>query len=488
MLLHTELNDQVSKLMRRVAVSAVVCCLLFAVAARYSDNFVPMASAVGEERSLSFYNIHTEETISVTFKSYGRYIPSAMVELNWIMRDWRLDEETQMDPEVFDLIWSLSVELGVSEPIHVISGFRSQATNDALRQAGRRVARRSMHIQGQAIDLYFPGVPVEDLRNSALVREVGGVGYYPRSGQNGFVHVDTGNVRHWPRIGEQQLARIFSEHRERRDNATETQSGPIQLAGNTASAPSPETQTFPLPADKPVLMASADTTPETAPAIAEPIVIAGNQSETVNDADQPGTQQLPAPVQASAASFDVASLSPDEPDATQDNGQRNLMFFPLAILRPDEQATSGMVRMASYQPGADGTFQEVVIMRGSVDDLTEEEQAVLASFEASAREEREFTSNDIQRLASQIVVQSSKGSLQMSEHGQGPAIANGRGGRLDAPETIIDLIRGTEELVVPAIEAEEPPATLRLGLEDTVGAPGDVDGEQPISVLAGTLQ
>ena len=174
-----------------------------------------VSSADAEERELSFYNIHTKETLTVVYKRDGKYIPEGMKKLNHMMRDWRRDEPTKMDPELIDLVWSIYNELGSQKPIHLISGYRSRKTNEALRRRGGGQARRSLHTLGKAADIHFPDVPVKILRNSALIRERGGVGYYPKSGIP-FVHVDTGRVRHWPRLPKLELAALFpngSKHR-----------------------------------------------------------------------------------------------------------------------------------------------------------------------------------------------------------------------------------------------------------------------------------
>ena len=166
------------------------------------------ANASGETRTLSIYNIHTEENLTVTFKKDGRYVPEALTQLNHFMRDWRRDEERVMDPELIDLIWTLHQQLGSNEPVKLICGYRSSATNESLRRHGGGQAKRSQHILGKAADIVFPDVTVKTLRNSALVQEWGGVGYYPTSGVP-FVHVDTGRVRMWPRIPRLELASLF---------------------------------------------------------------------------------------------------------------------------------------------------------------------------------------------------------------------------------------------------------------------------------------
>ncbi len=167
-----------------------------------------IAPSSAEERTIAMYNIHTQETISVTFKKDGHYIPEGLQKLNHFMRDWRRDMETKMDPALIDLIWELHEELGSKEPVHLICGYRSAGTNEMLRKTVGGQARNSRHITGQAADLTFPDVPLKQLRYSALVREKGGVGFYPASGLP-FVHVDTGNVRHWPRMPRTELAVLF---------------------------------------------------------------------------------------------------------------------------------------------------------------------------------------------------------------------------------------------------------------------------------------
>jgi uncharacterized protein YcbK (DUF882 family) len=172
------------------------------------------AIAAGETRTLHLYAINTKERLSVTYKVNGRYVPSAMAKINHLLRDWRRNKSTRMDPKTIDLMWELHADLGSKQPIHIICGYRSAGTNAFLKRIGRGVARKSQHIKGKAIDLYFPDVSTERIRNSALVRMVGGVGYYRRGGgPKGFVHIDSGNVRHWPRLAPSKLARIFKDYR-----------------------------------------------------------------------------------------------------------------------------------------------------------------------------------------------------------------------------------------------------------------------------------
>jgi uncharacterized protein YcbK (DUF882 family) len=226
-----------------------VAVLLVAVA------LVSPAAAAAKTRTLSLYFVHTKESLTVTYRKNGRYIPSAMKKLNHFLRDWRHDKATRMSPKTIDLMWELHADLGSRQPIHIISGYRSPKTNAMLRRIGRKVARRSRHMTGQAIDLYFPDVPTSRLRNSALVRKSGGVGYYPRSGVKGFVHIDSGSVRHWPRISKTRMAKIFRDYRSTvgaRHNRKGTPAVMVASSGPTSITPKQ------LPRTRSVVVAKAD--------------------------------------------------------------------------------------------------------------------------------------------------------------------------------------------------------------------------------------
>ncbi len=166
-------------------------------------------TAAGEgARVIAFKHIHTSETLSVVYKKDGKYVPEALEKINWIMRDWRKNQTQKMDPATIDLLWEMHTELGSAEPMQIICGYRSTETNEMLRRTVGGQASQSQHISGKAIDVTFPDVPLKKMRYAALVRERGGVGYYPTSGIP-FVHVDTASVRHWPRLPRYELALLF---------------------------------------------------------------------------------------------------------------------------------------------------------------------------------------------------------------------------------------------------------------------------------------
>jgi uncharacterized protein YcbK (DUF882 family) len=203
-----ELKKRANKILASVAMAAA---LMMGV---WSFSGTPTVAG-GETRSISLYHIHTKESLTITYMQSGRYVPSAMKKINYLMRDWRRKETVTIDPKTIDLMWELHADLGSKAPIHIVCGYRSPRTNAFLKRVGRNVARKSQHMKGKAIDLYFPDVNTKTIRNSALVRKVGGVGYYRSSaGPTGFLHIDSGNVRHWgPKIGNREMASIFSKYR-----------------------------------------------------------------------------------------------------------------------------------------------------------------------------------------------------------------------------------------------------------------------------------
>nr|WP_319486261.1 DUF882 domain-containing protein [uncultured Cohaesibacter sp.] len=166
------------------------------------------AQAQASSRALRLSNAHTKETATITYKRNGKFDADGLRKLNQFLRDWRRNEKTEMDPALFDLIWEVYQKTGAKEPITVFSGYRSPATNGMLRDRSSGVAKNSRHTMGQAMDFYLPGVPLAKIREVGLRMQAGGVGYYPGSR---FIHIDTGNVRHWPRMTRQQLAKVFPD-------------------------------------------------------------------------------------------------------------------------------------------------------------------------------------------------------------------------------------------------------------------------------------
>jgi len=146
------------------------------------------------ERHLALQNLHTGERVSQPYWLQGHYLPESLATINAVLRDHRSGEIHPIDPALLDLLSALQQRVGSRHEYHVISGYRSPATNDSLRSKSKGVAKRSLHMQGRAIDIRLPGTPLANLHRAASDMKSGGVGLY--TGSN-FIHVDTGRVRYW---------------------------------------------------------------------------------------------------------------------------------------------------------------------------------------------------------------------------------------------------------------------------------------------------
>ncbi|MBX3511000.1 MAG: DUF882 domain-containing protein [Hyphomonadaceae bacterium] len=147
-----------------------------------------------ETRVLAFHNLHTGEALTIEYWQNGAIPADAAEAVSHILRDHRTGETHAIDVGLLDLLHNLSGALPITRPFQVISGYRSPQTNATLADASSGVARRSLHMQGMAIDIAIEGLATSTLRDAALALRGGGVGYYP---DPGFVHVDVGRLRQW---------------------------------------------------------------------------------------------------------------------------------------------------------------------------------------------------------------------------------------------------------------------------------------------------
>jgi uncharacterized protein YcbK (DUF882 family) len=152
-------------------------------------------SPESHEHLLRLYNTHTGERIDIDYRRGDQYISSALAKLDYFLRDHRTNEVRHFDPRLYDILSDLTASIGhPGGEIDIVCGYRTPSTNESLRAHTTGVAKNSLHIQAEAIDLRMPGVDTLKLRRAALALRRGGVGYYPHSD---FIHVDTGRVRQW---------------------------------------------------------------------------------------------------------------------------------------------------------------------------------------------------------------------------------------------------------------------------------------------------
>lgn len=154
----------------------------------------PRDVRAADARQLSLYHTHTHLTLDVVYYENGEYVKSALDEINRFLKDFRTGDVADMDPKLLDLLHEVRNELGSDRTYEVISAYRSPQTNEMLRANTTGVAKNSQHLLGHAIDVRLRGIPIENLRDTALDLQKGGVGFYE---QSDFVHIDTGRVRRW---------------------------------------------------------------------------------------------------------------------------------------------------------------------------------------------------------------------------------------------------------------------------------------------------
>jgi len=145
-------------------------------------------------KDLSLHNLHTEEKIALSYFENGEYVTEALRDISYLLRDFRTGDVLAMDPCLIDLLYDLKGTLDTERPFQIISGYRSPKTNASLRKSGGGVAKKSLHMQGKAIDIRVEGIDSRVIRSAAMSLGRGGVGHYPNSN---FVHIDTGRVRSW---------------------------------------------------------------------------------------------------------------------------------------------------------------------------------------------------------------------------------------------------------------------------------------------------
>ena len=169
--------------------------LLFsAVLGFWTPALAVAAERPASVRRMSLINAHTGEKFVGEYWSDGKYLPDAFSTIKSVMRDHRTNEIFPIDPRLMDVLYVSQNKVKNFTPFRVFSGYRSASTNARLRRISRGVARGSLHMQGQAIDINQPGTRLSRLKRSVTRLKAGGVGFYPSSD---FIHVDTGRTRCW---------------------------------------------------------------------------------------------------------------------------------------------------------------------------------------------------------------------------------------------------------------------------------------------------
>lgn len=163
-------------------------------AAPSASNAFGFLRGAGDVRRISMYSGRTGEKLDTVYWIEGNYIPEAMKEINFFMRDWRTDQIVNIDPRTVDIAAASHRLMDTDEPYMMLSGYRSPQTNAMLRARSGGVAKHSLHMEGMAADLRMRSRSVAQMYSAAVSCKAGGVGRYGRSN---FVHMDCGDVRTW---------------------------------------------------------------------------------------------------------------------------------------------------------------------------------------------------------------------------------------------------------------------------------------------------
>lgn len=157
-------------------------------------NTFAKSTSANNPRELSFYHTHTAKDLSIVYHNGISHLTPALHEINQFLSDFRTGEVYPIDVRLLDALYLLQQKTDVENSFEVISAYRSPKSNAMLRNRSHAVAKRSLHMQGKAIDIRLKGVNTKTLRDTAMAMKIGGVGYYRRSD---FIHLDTGRVRFW---------------------------------------------------------------------------------------------------------------------------------------------------------------------------------------------------------------------------------------------------------------------------------------------------
>lgn len=152
-------------------------------------------------RTIEVFRPASNERAKLLYWRDGEVIDSAYQDLCHLLRDVNGKETARIDPKLFETLWGTQAfvqRYGIDTPLEILSGYRTSASNNKLREAGVPAARQSLHIEGRAADIRIANLNSEVLGGLVKSFRQGGVGFYYRAGaRGGWIHADTGLKRTW---------------------------------------------------------------------------------------------------------------------------------------------------------------------------------------------------------------------------------------------------------------------------------------------------
>ncbi|MCS0656979.1 YcbK family protein [Massilia terrae] len=152
-------------------------------------------------RTLTLVRPQSNEKTKVLYWKDGEVIDTAYQELCHILRDVNGKATIPIDPKLLETLWATQAFIaryGLEQPLEILSGYRTPASNKRLIEQGVPAARQSLHMSGRAADIRIAALNEEVLGGLVQSFRKGGVGFYYRSGaKGGWIHTDTGLNRSW---------------------------------------------------------------------------------------------------------------------------------------------------------------------------------------------------------------------------------------------------------------------------------------------------
>nr|WP_277623944.1 DUF882 domain-containing protein [Undibacterium sp. TS12] len=152
-------------------------------------------------RTLDLIRPATGERSKLLYWKDGEVLEPAYQQLCHMLRDVNGKQTAPMDPKLLETLWATQAyvaRFGMTRPLEILSGYRTQASNQRLIEEGVPAARKSLHMEGKAADIRIPHLHEEVLGELIQSFRQGGVGfYYRQSAQGGWIHTDTGLQRSW---------------------------------------------------------------------------------------------------------------------------------------------------------------------------------------------------------------------------------------------------------------------------------------------------
>ncbi|GGB87274.1 YcbK family protein [Pseudoduganella buxea] len=152
-------------------------------------------------RTITVTRPQSGEKASVLYWKDGEVIESAYQQLCHLLRDVNGKETAPIDPKLLETLWGAQAfvaRYGIESPVEILSGYRTPASNQRLREQGIPAARQSLHMEGKAADVRIANLNEEVLGGLVKSFRQGGVGFYYRGGpRGGWIHADTGLKRTW---------------------------------------------------------------------------------------------------------------------------------------------------------------------------------------------------------------------------------------------------------------------------------------------------